>query len=107
MSVAYAVPTSWRPASMISNEPFAGTSPGDTFFHVAPPSAVICTTPLFVAAQMTPAFTYDSEKVVMDGTDGDGGRGGVCARPGTSVRSGLTSFPAMPPSVDFIMYCVP
>ena len=64
-------------------------------------------TPLFVAAQMTPAFTVDSEKVVMDGTDGVGGRGGVCVRPGTSVRSGLASCHVIPASDDFIRNCVP
>ena len=56
---------------------------------------------------MTPAFTVDSENVVIDGTDGVGGRGGVCVRPGTSVRSGLTSSQVMPASVVFIMNCVP
>ena len=62
---------------------------------------------MFVPAQITPALTVDSENVVIDGTDGDAGRGGVRALPGTAVRSGLTSCHVMPESDDFIRNCVP
>src|SRR3954469_1001945 len=88
ISTAYAVVASWRPASTISNVPFAGASGGDTLFQVAPPSLVICTTPLLVPAQITPALIAESDRLVIDA---DGGRRGVWVRPGTSVRSGLTS----------------
>src|SRR5471030_614368 len=107
MNAAYAVAASCRPASMISNAQFAGRSGGDTFFHVAPSSAVICTTPLFVAAQMTPAFTVESENVVMLAVGGRGGPAGAGVRPGTSVRSGLTSVHVIPASIVFIRNCVP
>src|SRR5581483_4171396 len=104
MNVANAAAASWRPASMISNAPPAGRSGGDTLRQVAPPSVVSCTTPLFVAAQMTPALTADSEKVVIEGTCGE--RVGA-GRPGTFVRSGLTSFQVIPASVVVIRNCVP
>src|SRR4051812_25768807 len=104
MSVAYAVPASWRPASMISKPALAARLGGETFLQLVPPSAVTWTTPLFVAAQITPAFRGESENVVMDGICG------ACAGPwraGTSVRSGLISCQVCPESDVFIMNCVP
>src|SRR5262245_48257203 len=106
MSAAYAVAASWRPASMISNVPLAGTFAGDTFFHVLPPSAVGCTRPLLVPAQRTLALADDAENDVIAAV-GRPRRWGVCGGPARAVRSGLISFHVMPPSVVDIMNCVP
>src|SRR3954454_13732718 len=94
ISAAYAVAASWRPASMISNAAPAGMPCGDTFVHVPPPSPVIWMMPLFVAAQITPAFTADAENVVMEAVGCP--RVGVCGAAAAAVRSGLISFHVIP-----------
>src|SRR4051794_24965751 len=106
ISAAYAVAASCRPASTISNVPFAGASGGDTSFHRAPSSPVIWITPLFVPAQITPALNAESDRLVIDAVGGLGEDAGAGARAGTSVRSGLTSVHVMPPSSDFTTNCV-
>src|SRR5690242_21096938 len=104
MYAAYAVASSCRPASMISNPPRSGRSAGDTWRHVAPPSFVIWTTPLLVAAQITPWLTGESEKVVIErNCDGPAATGRLDA----AVRSGLISCHVAPASLVRIRNCVP
>src|ERR1051326_685009 len=74
------------------------------------PSLVTCTRPFPVPAQITPAFTVESDKVSITLVRGLGFFSfflSVFEVSAFTVRSGLISFQVAPPSFDVNTYCAP
>src|SRR5579863_964409 len=109
----YAVPASYREASIFDTVPQSSIPCGVTFDQFLPPSRVTCTSPSFVPAQITPACLGDSASAKTTSIYSTPILSPVsppenpCFDLSFLVRSGLITFQLLPPSVVMWTYWLP